>query len=98
MKIDLTNKWMNDATVLAQIGHVLGGYSLVMTTAYLSNNSHAWTLFFAALLVAYAGVKEFWYDAKYEIPVQTWKDNLLDFSMYVVGLIVGLTVVFLIKR
>lgn len=85
----LTNSWMNNANVLAQIGHVLFGYALMLTVAYFSNTSFMYLGIFAGALIVYAALKEFWYDANYELPKQTWKDNLLDFSMYMLGLLVG---------
>jgi hypothetical protein len=33
----------------------------------------------------FAGFKEFVYDARYEVPKQTFGKNLLDFSMYCLG-------------
>lgn len=93
MNLDfLKNKWMNDANVLAQIGHFLGGYAIVLTAAFFGRQWAA--LGFGAALLVYAAVKEFWYDANYEIPHQTAADNWLDFSMYAVGITVGLVVVF----
>lgn len=90
LKKYLTNKWMNDANVLAQIGHFLGGYGVVLTAAFLGGRWAAASL--GVALLAYAGVKEFWYDANYEIPKQTDADNWLDFSMYAAGIVIGLTV------
>lgn len=89
--INLKNKWMNDPKVLAQIGHVLGGYAAVLTARYVSGGELA-AVIVAGLVVAYAAVKEFWYDKNYEIPVQTDADDVLDFSMYCVGTIIGLGV------
>lgn len=84
---------MNNAVVLAQIAHVLGGYGIVLTAAFLWG--HVACVMAAVLLTAYAAVKEFWYDLKYEVdPVQTWKDSLLDFSMYMAGIALALWVVF----
>ena len=86
--MDLHNKWMNDPDVLAQIGHILGGYAVVFTAAAFTQEWPYW----AGALMAYAALKEFWYDANYEIPKQTWQDNLLDFCMYGVGAGLGVFV------
>jgi hypothetical protein len=40
-------------------------------------------------MVAYAAIKEFWYDARFETPHQTFTDNLLDFTFYCVGVGIG---------
>lgn len=93
MNLDfLKNSWMNDANVLAQIGHVLGGYGIVLTGAFWGNQWVALGL--AGGTIAYAGVKEFWYDARFELPKQTAADNWLDFSMYCVGVAAGLASAF----
>lgn len=89
--IDLTNVWMSDATVLAQINHVLASYAIVLSVNHFTRKRWIATVF-ALLMALYAGLKEFWYDATYEIPHQTTKDNMLDFSMYVVGILLALLV------
>jgi hypothetical protein len=82
------NTWMNNPQYLAQVGHFLGGASLMMLTTMFSWNLLClWATFGVGLLVA--GVKEFWYDANYELPKQSWKDNLMDFSFYALGGLAG---------
>lgn len=92
--IDLTNKWMNDPKVLAQFGHFFGAYSIVMTAHHIFGKLI--TMAVIAALIVYAAIKEFWYDAKYEIPTQSVWDNLLDFTFYVLGMIVSGLVVFIL--
>jgi hypothetical protein len=82
------NTWMNNPQYLAQVGHFLGGASLIMLTVMFSWNPLCIWATFGVGVVA-AGVKEFWYDANYELPKQTWQDNLMDFSFYVLGGLVG---------
>lgn len=95
--MDLTNVWMNDSTVLAQFGHVLGAYAIVITADYFTHKRWvAWT--FGGLMMLYAFFKEFWFDANFEIPHQTFKDNMLDFSMYLLGVLLALLVVKYKKR
>lgn len=84
--------FMNNVTFLAQVGHFLAGYGIVLTGAFLSGRLVACLL--AVFLIAYAGVKEFYFDANFELPKQTAFDNWLDFSMYVFGVIFGLVVTF----
>jgi hypothetical protein len=84
----LTNRWMNDSIILAQIGHALGGYSIVLTVAFLWRDLHR-ALIAAGLVMLYATIKEHWYDANYEEPKQTSWDNWLDWSFYLVGSIIG---------
>ncbi len=90
--IDLTNVWMTDATVIAQINHVLASYAIILTVNRFTRKQ--WIVNLTSVLMAlYALLKEFWFDATYEIPHQTFKDNMLDFSMYSVGILLALLVV-----
>lgn len=114
------NTWMNDANVLAQIGHTLGAclYLVLLgwfrhwryirrsfqkigatTIRYpLPHFRFAWLALDAAPFVLYAGLKEFWYDANYELPRQTALDNWTDFSFYMLGLVLGAAIVFVRLR
>lgn len=87
------NTWMNNPEVLAQIGHVCVPYAVLVTMAFYGCVESV--VIVGALFILWGLVKEFWYDANYELPVQTFKDNLLDFSMYAVGVFAGLGVAFL---
>lgn len=79
---------MNNPQYLAQVGHTLGGCLAIVVTA-LFGGMHA--AFIAMPIVAIAAaLKEFWYDAKYELPKQYFKDNLMDFVFYELGSLVGL--------
>ena len=40
-------------------------------------------------IVLTAAVKEFWFDARYEVPKQTFADNLEDFFGYFIGATMG---------
>ena len=62
---------------------------------FIAFNAHMWFAyavvftahvpFAAAVMLAGAAVKEFWFDATYESPKQTFKDNALDFLGYATG-------------
>lgn len=96
MNLDfLKNSWMNNVNFLAQAGHLLAGYAIVLTAAFLSGTLAV--IIISCLLIVYAALKEFWYDANFESPKQTATDNWLDFSFYIIGMIIGLSVIFLIK-
>lgn len=86
-----TNKWMNNSTFLAQSAHFFGAYSTVMSSYVFGGKVAA--IIVSGSFIAAAAIKEFFYDAKYEIPTQTTFDNVLDFSSYMVGLGVALAVV-----
>lgn len=82
------NSWMNNADVLAQFGHFLGAYSILTSISFHGGPYRA--VWISALVIAVlAGVKEFFYDANYEDPHQTFWDNLLDFSFWCFGAAVG---------
>ena len=57
--------WMENSQNLANIGHALAGYCVLLTVVLFS---HSWLpiLIVEALLTAYVLIKEFWYDLKYE--------------------------------
>lgn len=79
------NTWMNNPQYLAQVGHFFGAYSLILTVARFQGSvPHLALAVYTALLVA-AAIKEFWYDMRYELPVQTWADSIEDFVFYAFG-------------
>jgi uncharacterized membrane protein YphA (DoxX/SURF4 family) len=78
---------MNDPTFLAQAGHTLAGILLVFGACVFAGLAR-WPEAFGTL-VLWATVKEFWYDARYELPKQTLKDNLLDWLFYMIGGVLG---------
>jgi hypothetical protein len=91
----LNNSWMNNPNYLAQVGHVLFAYSLILTLGFYSGHLACYIALGVGIPIA--ALKEFWYDADYELPKQTAWDNILDFSMYVVGAGLGMAAVFLHK-
>ncbi len=51
--------------------------------AVLAFYPHMWL---AIVLAAFAAWKEFYFDAKYEVPKQTFLNNLTDFTGYALGI------------
>lgn len=92
----LTNKWMNDPNFLAQSAHFFGSYAAMLTAEALWG--HTGSIITGIVFMLAAALKEFWYDANYELPKQTAFDNILDFSFYGVGTIAGLLVDLLVKH
>jgi hypothetical protein len=82
------NTWMNNPQYLAQIGHFLGGIALILLVTIFTWKIEYTSITFITGVVA-AAIKEFWYDANYELPKQTWQDNLMDFSFYLLGGVIG---------
>lgn len=86
------NEWEG----LAQKSHVLFGAILPITIVFLSGRLRPlWYL--VPVFVAWAAWKEFWYDNKYENSDERGSD-LLDFSMYMLGLFVGVGICFVKVR
>jgi hypothetical protein len=79
---------MNNPEYLAQVGHTLGGCLAIVTAALFGGMHAVWIAL--PIVAAAAAIKEFWYDATYELPKQTFKDNLIDFLFYELGSLVGL--------
>ena len=91
--------WMSNPQYLAQAAHVLGGASLILAAALLSNSrctglGPVWTTL--AVGIAAASVKEFWFDIVYER--DSWSDSLMDWTFYIVGGAVGVAIVELSNR
>lgn len=83
---------MTNPQYLAQVGHFLGGYAVILTTTTFAIVCGAgWTpvIVVTVIGVAAASAKEFWYDMKYELPKQTWADSLMDWAFYMLGAGVG---------
>jgi hypothetical protein len=83
------NGWMNNPNVLAQFGHAGIPYGALLTLDHYHRN-----LVFLILsigIIVFAGIKEFYYDARYEVPKQSFTNNLTDFAFYCLG--VGLAIV-----
>jgi len=78
---------------LAQAAHAFAAYSIVLTAAY--KFGYRVMIVIALLLVAFAIVKEFWFDLKYERPEVSggWSGGVEDFSFYVIGVCVALLMV-----
>jgi hypothetical protein len=78
--------------MVAQFAHALAGYSVLLTFVFL----HVPYGFLLAigLVTAYAAVKEFWYDYRYEDAV-TRGSSLEDFVFYIVGLAIAAVVTLL---
>jgi hypothetical protein len=99
LKTHLTNSWMNNNYFLAAMAHsgwsgliiACGG---ILTMAGLPNLMVVGAL--SAGMVLFAAVKEFWYDANYELPKQTAFDNITDFLGYCAGVAI-IWLVILIK-
>jgi hypothetical protein len=93
--MNLTNTWMNDPTFLAQSAHFFGAIAVLMTASHIFGKEVA--LIIAGVFVVLALIKEFWYDLNYELPKQTVGDSALDFTFYMVGVVVACCFIIFIK-
>ena len=80
-------RWKDNPNFNAQAAHFAVGYGVAVTARWRFSRQLRWI---AWAFVGYAALKEFWYDANYEIPKQIFRDNLEDFAFYILGLLVGL--------
>lgn len=81
--------WMTSLEFVSQAAHFFCGWALLLT-AYVYGETTATVV--SVLFVAYAALKEFWFDPRYETPPQTLGDGLVDFLFYILGGTTGLTV------
>jgi hypothetical protein len=81
--------------IFSQIGHFLGAYAAVLTLVLF--NVHYWLLISLIGVTAWASFKEFYIDAKYEDPAIRGSD-MEDFLFYMLGLVVGIGIVFLARK
>jgi hypothetical protein len=91
----LSNDWMTNDDIKGKTAHALAGYGVMLTAGYLKKGLLVHLIVWFLLFV-YTVVKEFWYDAKYEVPLQTLEGSLTDFKWYHVGAAVGMAVITLL--
>ena len=80
--------WMENPQNLANLGHALAGYA-VLVTALLFTSKWLPLAVVEALLVVYVLTKEFWYDLKYETG-ETMRSSTIDALGYLVGNILAI--------
>lgn len=88
MKFSDITTWIKD--MIAKVG---------VNPYFIAFNAHCWFAFAVMTFLPYwptlfvgfvlAGVKEFYFDANFERPHQTFFDNLTDFLGYAAGLLIG---------
>lgn len=82
MGFDTQSRWFQNVT--AQVAHFGAAFAIIAVFMLrLPHYSH----YGIVGMFVYAGLKEFWYDANYEKPKQSSSANVLDFSMYVAGIV-----------
>lgn len=86
-------RWKDNPNFNAQVAHFAVGYDAGITILKFTKPAHRMLgLLLVGGFFGYAILKEFWYDAGYEIPAQTFGDNFEDWLFYNLGLIAGITV------
>lgn len=77
--------WMSNTQVLAAGCHFLISSEPLIVLAYLDIITLTTFKWLSAGIITFGFFKEFWYDAKYEVPHQTFQMNLQDFLGYCAG-------------
>ena len=86
---------MSVASFIARVG---------VSPYFIAANAHCWfacvlvtialhhmeTLIVVPVALGLAALKEFWFDATYEVPTQTFFDNATDFAGYALGIGIAL--------
>ncbi len=82
--------WMSSSQYLAQIGHFLGAYSLLLSTCFLGASFLVLGIMTAAF-IALAAWKEFVFDlaAPPKGEGDTFADSAMDFGFYCLGALVA---------
>jgi ABC-type nickel/cobalt efflux system permease component RcnA len=80
--------WMSNPQYLAQVGHFLGAYSLVLTSAVFLSPGTFWVVFVIAVIAA--TFKEFVFDVASWGEGDSWADSAMDWAFYMLGGVVGL--------
>jgi hypothetical protein len=76
--------WMSDVQVLASGCHFLMSFGPLVVAAYLGASLLVLKCL-SGFVILFALVKEFLYDANFEVPHQTFQMNLEDFLGYCAG-------------
>jgi hypothetical protein len=79
--------WMKSTAWLANVGHFLFGYAVILTAALWTHRVSPVLLTTAVLFLALS-VKEFWIDLKYESG-ETLMSSTADIAGYTFGIVVG---------
>lgn len=83
---------------VAFMAHAGFGYAVVLTTWAAAGGLHPALVAAAAMTLA-AALKEFWFDARFEMhPRQTFKDDLIDFVGYATGVVLALALAVALGR
>ncbi len=89
------NAWMTSFDFITQAAHTSLGANVVMLAIVFGHSAAAVLATALAFVLGYAAPKEFWYDALYELPAQTSRDNWTDFAFLTLGAVLGVGVFFL---
>jgi hypothetical protein len=75
--------WMSDPQYLAQVGHFLGGLSVVFTFGVFFGSIGMWVTL--GLGLSLAALKEFGFDTASWGENDSWADSAMDFGFYALG-------------
>ncbi len=75
----------NNPYFVAFNAHCWSAAIIVLLLSHFCGHALLW---FSAIIM-YAAIKEFWFDATYEVPKQSAFDNETDFLGYCIGALIG---------
>lgn len=85
-------RWTDNPNFNAQAAHFSVGSTIGMIACAghrAHNHAPKQYLFMVIGFTLYASLKEFWYDANYEIPPQPFGSNFEDWLFYMMGFMTG---------
>lgn len=80
--------WMSNPQYLAQVGHFLGGLSVVFVLGAFGGHTVMWVTLGLGLFVA--ALKEFVFDTASWGEGDSWSDSAMDFAFYLLGGLLGM--------
>lgn len=91
--LTIHSDFMNSVNFLAAMAHVGWACLIMLSVAVLSNSNMRACEYVSGCLIAFAAIKEFWFDATFERPKQLFKDNAQDFAGYLGGVALAWAVI-----
>jgi len=85
--------FMNEVPYLAAMAHIGWACLIVLSAAMISVLDMHWCIGISISMTVFGLVKEYVYDARFERPVQSFRDNTEDFAGYLGGIALAWAVI-----
>lgn len=89
LKARLTNSWMANQDYGWFMAHSGWAGIIMLSTSLLTSVHVSWMLWVTLGGIVAAAIKEYGYDANFELPKQTFSDNTQDFLGYCAGIAIA---------